>query len=236
MIHRVLVKLSGEALKGGEEDSILSEKELGGIAEQISALHAQGIEICIVVGAGNIWRGKLAETLGLDPVKADYMGMLGTEINAIAIAETLKNRGVGSLVLSSIAMKPIAEQYSPDAARSALSAGKVVVFAGGTGNPFFTTDTGAALRAKEMGCDAILMGKNGVEGVYDSDPRKNKDARLLKELTYSEVLEKNLQVMDGTAVSLLRESNIIIRVFNMADPSNIVRAVKDPALGTVIHK
>ncbi len=234
--QRVLVKLSGEALKDEESNSILSGDKLGDIASVIKELVIKGVQVCIVVGAGNIWRGKLAESLSLDAAKADQMGMLGTIINALAICETLKNHGMKSTVFSSVEVEHMVAPFSLDKARKKLEKGEVVVFAGGTGNPFFTTDTCAALRAKEMQCDAILMGKNGVEGVYSDDPRVNKNAQLLKDLTFDEVLDRNLKVMDGTAVSLLRDSDIIIRVFSMGEPSNFVKVVEGQNIGTTIHK
>lgn len=233
---RVLIKVSGEALKDEKDNSIFSKAEIDGIVKQVKALHDEGHEVCIVVGAGNIWRGKLAGTIGLDPVKADYMGMLGTEINAMALADVLNHQGVKAHVLSNIEIHQAVETYTVDKARGYLGKGEVVVFGGGVGSPFFTTDTCAALRAKEMNCDVIMMGKNGVDGVYDSDPRTNPQAKFLKDLTYDDVLEKNLKVMDGTAVSLLRESNIIIRVFNMGDPDNIRRAIDDYSIGTTIRR
>src|SRR5574344_199347 len=222
---RVLLKLSGEALKDEESSSIFSPEKLKEIASAIKALKNEGCQVCIVVGAGNIWRGKLASSIGIEPAKADYMGMLGTVINAEAISSTLNQMGIPNNVMTSLEMKAVAETYYYDKAWAYLEKGKVVIFGGGTGNPFFTTDTCAALRAKEMKCDAIFMAKNGVEGVFTADPRTDKEATLIKKITYTEVLNKNLKVMDSTAVSLLRESNIIIRVFDMGKAENFAKVM-----------
>ena len=195
-----------------------------------------GVEVCIVVGAGNIWRGRIADTIGIDRSEADYMGMLGTIINAVAVKSALENNGLKSAVLSAIEVKQLAKQFTKESAMKAFEQGKVLVFAGGTGNPYFTTDTCAALRANEVGCDAILMAKNGVDGVYSDDPRKNKDAVFFSKLTYDEMLAKNLSVMDNAALSLCINTNIEIRVFNMSDLNNFKRVIQGENIGTTITK
>jgi uridylate kinase len=232
---RVLVKLSGEALKG-ETDQILSADKLDKIAKSIKAMKDEGAEICIVCGAGNIWRGKLADSIGIEPAIADYMGMLGTVINGMAIESALEKIGLETRVMTAIHINQVAEPYIFKRAIKHLEDGKVVIFTGGTGNPFFTTDTAAALRAKEMKCQAILMAKNGVDGVYTADPRVDKKAKLIKNITYDELLNKNLKVMDSTAVSLLRDSDIIIRVFNMGDEETFKKVIAGDDIGTTISK
>ncbi|MDD4531995.1 MAG: UMP kinase [Bacilli bacterium] len=233
---RVLVKLSGEALKSKTENQILDADLLCSIAKSIKGLKDQGLEICIVVGAGNIWRGRMAQSMGIESATADYMGMLGTIINSMAIGSALEGEGIDCRVMSSIEIKQIAEPYIRKRAIRHFEKGRVVIFAGGTGNPYFTTDTTAALRAKEVKCDAILMAKNGVDGVYTADPRVDKDAKFLSEITYKDVLRKDLKVMDSTAVSLLQDSDVVIKVFNMADPSNFIKAANNEKIGTTIRK
>ncbi|MFA6796751.1 MAG: UMP kinase [Bacilli bacterium] len=233
---RVLVKLSGEALKSKTENQILDANLLKSIAKSIKGLKDQGLEICVVVGAGNIWRGRMAKSMGIESATADYMGMLGTIINSMAIGSALESEGIECRVMSSIEIKQLAEPYIQKRAIRHLEKGRVVIFAGGTGNPYFTTDTTAALRAKEVKCDAILMAKNDVEGVYTSDPRLDKNAKFLPEISYKDVLRKDLKVMDSTAVSLLQDSDVVIKVFNMADPSNFIKAAKNENIGTTIRK
>lgn len=233
---RVLVKLSGEALQDKQNIAILDSQKLNEVAVAIKDMVDQGVEVCIVVGAGNIWRGRLAETIGIDRSEADYMGMLGTIINAVAVKASLINNGIDAQVLSAIEVKQLAKQFTKERALKALNKGKVLIFAGGTGNPYFTTDTCAALRANEVGCDAILMAKNGVEGVYSDDPRKNPNAEFYSKLTYSEMLAKNLSVMDNAALSLCINTNIELRVFNMADMKNFGRVIAGENIGTTITK
>lgn len=233
---RVLVKLSGEALKSKTENQILDANLLKSIAKSIKGLKDQGLEICVVVGAGNIWRGRMAKSMGIESATADYMGMLGTIINSMAIGSALESERIECRVMSSIEIKQLAEPYIQKRAIRHLEKGRVVIFAGGTGNPYFTTDTTAALRAKEVKCDAILMAKNDVEGVYTSDPRLDKNAKFLPEISYKDVLRKDLKVMDSTAVSLLQDSDVVIKVFNMADPSNFIKAAKNENIGTTIRK
>ena len=233
---RVLVKLSGEALQDKQNSAILDSNKLNEVAVAIKDMVDQGVEVCIVVGAGNIWRGRLAETIGIDRSEADYMGMLGTIINAVAVKASLINNGLDAQVLSAIEVKQLAKQFTKERALKALNKGKVLIFAAGTGNPYFTTDTCAALRANEVGCDAILMAKNGVEGVYSDDPRKNPNAEFYSKLTYSEMLAKNLSVMDNAALSLCINTNIELRVFNMADMKNLGRVIAGENIGTTITK
>lgn len=233
---RVLLKLSGEALQDSEEKSIFSAEILNNIAEAIKKITNQGIEVAVVVGAGNIWRGKMAQTIGIEPATADYMGMLGTIINALALQSSLEKHNVDCRVLSAINVNEVAEPYIRRRALRHLEKKRVVIFAGGTGNPFFTTDTAAALRAKETNCDAILMAKNGTDGVLSADPKLDKTATLIEEITYREMLTKNLKVMDSTAVSLLQESTIEIRVFNINDLSNLKKVLDGEKVGTTIKK
>lgn len=233
---RVLVKLSGEALSDREHDAILGAYNLNKVSQAIKDMVDLGVQVCIVVGAGNIWRGRLAESIGIERSTADYMGMLGTIINSLALQSALENNGMDTRVLTSIEMRQIAEPYIKRKAERHLEKGRVIIFGGGTGNPYFTTDTTAALRANELNCDAILMAKNGVDGVYSADPRKNKDAVLFKELTYKEMLNKELEVMDNTAVSLCMHTNIELRVFNMADYFNFHRVIMGEEIGTTIKK
>lgn len=232
---RVLLKLSGEALKGNS-NSILDSDNISEVSKAIKLMVDRSVEVAVVVGAGNIWRGKLAESIGIDHSQADYMGMLGTIINALALQSSLQNLGIDARVMTAIEMDRIAEKYIQRKAIHHLEQKKVVIFGGGTGNPFFTTDTTAALRALETNCDAILMAKNGVEGVYTADPRTNKDAILLKELTYKELLQKNLSVMDNTAVSLCMNSDIELKVFSMQDTTNFTKILDGENIGTTIRK
>ncbi len=234
--RRVLVKLSGEALADRSDNAILGSENLNKTAVAIKDMVDLGVQVCIVVGAGNIWRGRLAETIGIERSTADYMGMLGTVINALALQSSLENIGVETRVMSAIEMNRIAEPYIKRKAERHLEKGRVLIFGGGTGNPFFTTDTTAALRANELGCEAILMAKNGVDGVYSDDPRKNSEATFFSHLSYREMLNKNLAVMDNTALSLCMGTDIEIRVFNMADVRNFHRIITGEAIGTVIDK
>lgn len=237
MYKRVLLKLSGEALKDNEAMQVLDAERVTDFAEAIKELHDRGVEIAVVIGAGNIWRGKLAEEVGIERAPADYMGMMGTVMNAVAMSSALKNMGVDSVVFSALpAIDAISIAYSKDAAIKAMEEGKVAFLAGGTGKPFFTTDTAATMRALETGCEAIFMGKNGVKGVYDKDPTKYPDAKFIKTITYQEILDKGLQIMDPSAIELIKEENIQIRVFSMSDPKNFVRVAKGEDIGTVCKK
>ena len=237
MYKRILLKLSGEALKDENHQQIFDVAHLEGLTGVIKELHDNGVEVAIVVGAGNIWRGKLADMVGIEPIPADFMGMLGTVINAVAMASNLKKKGVDAVVYSAVpAIKDVTYAYDKDAANKDLAEGKVVFLAGGTGKPFFTTDTAAALRAVELDCKAILMGKNGVDGIYTDDPTKNKKAEFIKTITFKEILERKLQVMDLSAVELIKNSNIDVRVFSMAEPNNFLRVVNGEDIGTTVKK
>ena len=233
---RILIKLSGEALSGDGTSGILSSEALLATAKQIKKIVDMGVQVTIVNGAGNICRGSLIEKANIDRVTGDKMGMLGTVINSFAISDVLKSIGVDSVVLSAVRMEDFTPTYSIELAKECLDKGKVVVFAGGTGKPFFTTDTCATLRAIEVGCDAIFMAKNGVEGIYDSDPRKNKDAKMFKEITCSEIISRDLKVMDLTAVKMLIDKDIDVRVFAMKDPDNFIKILNGEDIGTVIKK
>ncbi len=211
--RRVLLKLSGEALKGTKGYGIDLDV-LAPIARDIAKTVALGAEVCLVVGAGNIYRGLMATEVGMDRARADYMGMLATVMNALALQTAIEREGQPARVLSAIPMPTVCEAYIRDKALDHLAKGRVVIFAGGTGNPYFTTDTAAALRATEMGCDAILKGTQ-VDGVYDADPAKSKAARRYDKLSYNDVLERDLRIMDGAAIVLARDNRIPIIVFSI---------------------
>ena len=235
MYKRVLLKLSGEALKE-DSDAILSADALNDMANMVKQIHDNGIQICIVIGAGNIWRGKIAKDAGMDQFEADYMGMMGTVINAVALGAKLKTLGVESLVTSAIGPVPeVNVPYSVEVADKAMNEGKVVFLSGGTGKPYCTTDTAAAMRAVELNVDVILMGKNGVEGVYDKDPRKDSSAKFFPVITYEEMIKLNLQIMDQSALELIKDKNIQVRVFRM-DAANFVKAAKGEDVGTICKK
>ena len=232
---RVLLKLSGEALKENS-DAILSAEALDNMAQMVKKIHESGVQVCIVIGAGNIWRGKIAKDAGMDQFEADYMGMMGTVINAVALSAKLKLLGVPSLVTSAIGPVPeVNVPYSVEVADKAMNEGKVVFLSGGTGKPFFTTDTAATMRAIELKVDAILMGKNGVEGVYDKDPRVEPNAKFYPVITYNEMIKQNLQIMDQTALELIRDKDIKVRVFRM-DADNFIKAAKGENVGSICQK
>ena len=237
MYKRVLLKLSGEALKDNDGLQIINVDHMSELASTIKTLHDVGVQIAIVIGAGNIWRGKLAKEIGIDQVPADYMGMLGTIINAVAMSSALKKIGVDSVVFSALSQVPeTTVTYKPEDAIRAMEEGKVAFLAGGTGKPFFTTDTAATMRAIETKCEAIFMGKNGVIGVYDKDPTKYSDAKFIPEITYQQILDMNLQIMDLSAVELIKDKDIEIRIFSMSDPQNFIRVANNEKLGTVCKK
>lgn len=233
---RIVVKVSGEALGDEKDKTILDKKKLAEVATSIKALFDLGVEVSVVVGAGNIWRGRLAESVGIDHSTGDYMGMLGTIINALALQSAFEEKGLEVRVMSAINVPQVSEPYIRRKAIHHLECGRVVIFAGGTGNPFFTTDTTATLRALDIGADAIVMGKNGVDGVFDSDPRKNKEAKLLKRLTFEEALERKLEVMDLTALAMLSGTNMRINVFNMDNSDALVDVLLGKDIGSVIAK
>jgi uridylate kinase len=233
MYQRIILKLSGEALKGNGVYSI-DPKTVKQIALEIKELRELNVEIAIVVGAGNIWRGKIGEELGMDRAQADYMGMLGTIMNGLALQDQLEQIGVPTRVMTALQTAAVAEPYIRRRALRHLEKGRVVVLAGGTGSPYFSTDTNAALRAAELGAPVILMAKNGVDGIYDKDPRKHPDAKKITHISHQEVLEKNLAVMDSTAASLCKDNDIDIFVFDMNVSGNIKRAVLKEPIGTIV--
>jgi uridylate kinase len=230
---RILLKLSGEALMG-ELDHGTDADEVKRIARQIAAVRERGVEVAIVVGAGNIFRGLQAVAAGMDRATGDYMGMLATVLNALTLQDALEDLGEHTRVMSAIDVKEVAEPYIRRRAMRHLEKGRVVIFAAGTGNPFFTTDTAAALRALEIRAQAILMAKNGVEGVYDSDPALNPDAQFIPALSHREAIERGLKVMDSTALSLCMDNSLPIYVFNMGDEGNIDRIVRGETVGTLV--
>ena len=230
---RVLLKLSGEAFAGGGAGEPIDTDAVYQIAHEIKDVNAH-VQVACVVGGGNIWRGKTASHEGMDRATADYMGMLATVINALALQDALEKLGVPTRVLSAIEMQQVAEPYIRRRATRHLEKGRVVIFAAGTGNPFFTTDTAASLRAMEIGAEVIFKATR-VDGVYDADPEKHADAVRFEELTYIEVLNRGLQVMDSTAISLCMDNGLPILVFNMLEPGNIMRAVSGARIGTLVH-
>ena len=232
--QRILLKLSGESLMG-ELDYGTDPKRVQAIARQIAEVHAKGVEIGIVVGAGNIYRGLAGAADGMDRATADYMGMLATVLNALALQDALESAGAPTRVQSAITISEVAEPYIRRRAMRHLEKGRIVVFAGGTGNPFFTTDTAAALRAAEIRAEAVLMAKNGVEGVYSADPALDPAAEFIPEISHMEAIERRLKVMDATALSLCLENGLPIRVFNMSDDGAIARVVAGESVGTLVR-
>ena len=235
MYSRILVKLSGEALSGGKKDGILDSEALLNTAKAIKAIADEGSEVSIVIGAGNIARGSLIEKTGIDRVSGDHMGMLGTVINCIALKETLVSIGQKAVVLSAVNVT-FTETYSPELADKYLKEKYVVLFGAGTGKPFFTTDTCATLRAIEIKADAILIAKNGVDGIYSDNPLTNPEAFMFKEITCSEIIKRDLKVMDLTAVEMLKDKNIDVRVFNMNNTDNFAKVARGEDIGTTIKK
>src|SRR6266446_4594984 len=229
---RILLKLSGEALMGDQGYGI-DPATITRIAQEVNDVHNLAVEVAIVVGGGNIFRGLALSAKGLDRASADYMGMLATVLNAIALQDALENQNAFTRVMSAIEMHEVAEPFIRRRAIRHLEKGRIVIFAAGTGNPFFTTDTAAALRALEIGAEAILMAKNGVEGVLDGDPRIDPDAKLIPELTHLQAIEQGLKVMDTTALSLCMDNHLPIHVFELA-PGNIGRVIEGEHLGTVV--
>ena len=233
VFKRILLKLSGEALMGdldyGTDPEVVRQ-----IARQIQGLHDRGVEVAVVLGAGNIYRGVSAAAEDMDRATADYMGMLAIVLNALTLQDALEKLGVHTRVQSAITISEVAEPYIRRRAMRHLEKGRVVIFAAGTGNPFFTTDTAAALRALEIHAEAILMAKNGVEGVYDSDPATNPEAKFIPAITHREAIERGLKVMDSTALSLCMDNDLPIYVFNMGDERNIDRIVSGEKVGTLV--
>lgn len=230
---RVVLKLSGESL-AGEQGYGINPTVVEAIGKQIKRVHEAGIDVAIVVGGGNIWRGLAGSAKGMDRAQADYMGMLATVMNALALQDALEQQGVTSRVQSAIEMRQVAELYIRRKAIRHMEKGRVVIFGAGTGNPYFSTDTTAALRAAEIEADVILMGKKGTEGIYDSDPNKNPDARKFDNISYSEILARRLAVMDSTATSLCMDNDIPLVVFKIDDYENIYRAAIGEDIGTTV--
>jgi len=230
---RILLKLSGEALMGRLEYGT-DGAEVDRIAGQVAAVRERGVEVAIVVGAGNIYRGLEGAAKGMDRATGDYMGMLATVLNALTLQDALERLGQHTRVMSAIDVKEVAEPYIRRRAMRHLEKGRIVIFAAGTGNPFFTTDTAAALRALEIHAEAILMAKNGVEGVYTADPATDPAAEFIPAITHREAIERGLRVMDSTALSLCMDNDLPIYVFNMADGGNIDRIVRGEKVGTLV--
>ncbi|EWG11987.1 UMP kinase [Cytobacillus firmus] len=231
---RVVLKLSGEAL-AGEQGFGINPSVIKSIAAQVKDLAELGVEVAVVVGGGNIWRGKIGEEMGMDRANADYMGMLATVMNSLALQDSLENLGVETRVQTSIEMRQVAEPYIRRRAIRHLEKKRVVIFAAGTGNPYFSTDTTAALRAAEIEAEVILMAKNNVDGVYSADPRIDKNAKKYDELSYLDVLKEGLAVMDSTASSLCMDNNIPLIVFSIMEKGNINRAVMGETIGTIVR-
>ncbi len=230
--YRILLKLSGEAL-GGEMRLYVDHGVVGDIAKELAEVHEKGLQLAIVVGGGNIFRGGEAAAAGMERTTGDHMGMLATVINALALQHALEKIGIPTRVQSAIHMAELCEPYIRRRAVRHLEKGRVVIFAAGTGNPYFTTDTAASLRAVEIGAECILKATN-VDGVFTSDPKKDKDAKFIKELSYIEVLNRHLEVMDSTAISLCMENDLPIIVFNLRKEGNILRVVSGEEVGTLV--
>ena len=232
--QRVLLKLSGEALMG-DLDYGTDPIRVRAIAQNVARVHDRGVEVAIVVGGGNIYRGLAAAAKGMDRATGDYMGMLATVLNALALQDALEKADIATRVQSALTISEVAEPYIRRRAVRHLEKGRVVIFAAGTGNPFFTTDTAAALRAAELHAEVVLMAKNGVEGVYSADPAKDPTAEFIPEIAHKDALTRGLQVMDSTAFALCMDNNLPIIVFNMADDTNIDRIVSGERVGTLVR-
>jgi uridylate kinase len=231
---RVLLKLSGEALMGDLEYGTDPTRVVA-VASEIADVHRRGVEVAIVVGGGNIYRGLAAAARGMDRATGDYMGMLATVLNALALQDALEKLDVATRVQSAITISEVAEPYIRRRAMRHLEKGRIVIFAAGTGNPFFTTDTAAALRAAELHAEVVLMAKNGVEGVFTADPAKDSEAEFIPEITHKDALTRGLQVMDSTAFALCMDNNLPIVVFNMSDARNIDKIVSGERVGTLVR-
>lgn len=229
---RILLKLSGEALKGND-DYIYSDSMLEQVTEDLIEVQKAGHQIAIVVGGGNIFRGINGDKTGIQRANSDYMGMLATVMNAVAVADVLEHKKIKVRVLSAIPMEPVAEAYSRKRALKLLEKGNIVIFGGGTGNPFFTTDTASALRAVEMNVDLLLKATK-VDGIYTKDPMKHSDAVKYSEISYKEAIDKQLKVMDLTAFALCQENNVKIRVFNLFEKGNLLKAITNSSIGTTV--
>lgn len=230
---RILIKLSGEAL-AGEKGVGIDIETVKTIAKEIAEVHSSGVEIALVIGGGNLWRGEPAAAAGMDRVQADYTGMLGTVMNALVMADSLQQNSVDTRVQTSIPMQNVAEPYIRGRALRHLEKNRIVIFAAGIGSPYFSTDTTAALRAAEIDAEAILMAKNGVDGVYNADPKKDANAVKFDELTHGEVIKRGLKIMDATASTLSMDNDIDLVVFNMNQAGNIKHVVFGEAIGTTV--
>lgn len=230
-MQRVLLKLSGEALAGEQKNGINAEV-VDAICKKIATIASQGVQVGVVVGGGNFWRGKYG--YNMESITSDYMGMLATVINALAVKDALESKGIKAVVETSISMVQIAETYTKRDTEKHFEEGAVVIFGGGTGHPFFSTDTGAALRAAEIGADAILVAKT-IDGVYSADPKIDPNAIKYDEITYTQVLNENLKVMDSAAIAICRDNNIPLVVFALEDPENIVRVINGEKIGTIVR-
>jgi uridylate kinase len=233
LYKRVLLKLSGEALAGGENFGIDIET-IKSIASDVYEVYKTGLEIALVIGGGNIFRGEVGKALGIERATGDYMGMLATVINAIAFQDALEKLGAPTRVMTAIEMRSVAEPYIRRRAMRHLEKGRIVILSAGTGNPFFTTDTAASLRAVEIGAD-ILMKATKVDGVYDKDPAKEKDAKKIDSLSYLDIIKNNYRIMDMTAISLCKDNNLPIQVFNLFEKGSFKKAVMGEKIGTMIH-
>lgn len=233
MYKRIILKISGEALKG-DGPSGIDPQTVKNIAAQIKEVHELGVQIGVVVGAGNLFRGRIGQELGMDRSQADYMGMLGTIMNGLALQDGLENLGVPTRVMTAVEVNAVAEPYIRRRALRHFNKGYVLIFVGGTGSPYFSTDTAAALRAAELNMEVILMAKNGIDGIYDKDPHKHKEAKMFSILSHREILEKRLEVIDQTAAAMCLENEIELLVFNMNIPGNIKKAVMKEKIGTKV--
>ena len=231
--RRILIKLSGERLSG-ESGFGISPTVIAGIAQDLRAVHELGTQVCVVIGGGNVIRGIQAAAQGLDRGTADYMGMLASVINALALQDALEKEGLATRVLTAMPITAVAEPYIRRRAERHLEKGRIVVFAGGTGNPYFSTDTAAALRAAELACEVVLMAKQGVDGVYDADPKTTPTAKRYDRLSFDEAIARNLRVMDQTALALCRENRIPIVVFDSGVPGNVQKVASGEILGTIV--
>ncbi len=233
---RVLLKLSGEAFGGDGTHGVIDYGAVAAIAAEVARLHQTGVQVAIVGGGGNVMRGTEAENAGMKRVTADHIGMLGTVVNALALQDQLEQQNIDTRVLTAMPIQTVAEPYIHRRALRHLEKGRVVILAGGTGNPFFTTDTAAALRASEVRADAILMAKNGTDGVYDKDPRLHSDAVKFSRISYSDAINRRLRVMDLTALAFCMENNLPIVVFDINEPGSIVRVARGEPIGTLVAK
>ncbi|GAB4436207.1 MAG: UMP kinase [Chloroflexi bacterium OHK40] len=232
--RRILIKLSGEQIKGTDE--VVSYDMLDYLAQEIESVRQHNVEVAVVIGGGNIWRGSQSIERGMDTAQSHYMGMLGTIINGLALQDALERRGMHTRAMTAIKMDEVAEPYIRRRATRHLEKGRVIILTGGTGNPYFTTDSAAALRAAEIHAEVILMAKNGVDGIYTADPRRDSSAIRLDTLTYMDALNRGLTVMDSTALTFCMDNNIPIVVFNALEPGTIARIVMGEHVGTLVSK